>query len=474
MANNDILDNLFRGAQNKLSQTKRTLGTQPKRGLSKFLNIPTAVGVGGLMGLQGSIDTRKYLKSLGEYGEVADPNKSARQIVQDFNSLYFKNNKSGVGDKGIETIMKMAGLYNPPTKTATIEQPSKQQQLNQVSKEVTGQVLPIEPDNQSIDTLPALPILPRNAVEWDRVQIATPGASGLPTNIPPELYSGQPNVSLPTNQVGNRVEPLTQNRQQVGPSLDDLLALAQADHLTSSQFNQPYITALQSVIDSYNKNQEDNFYRDLYLAAQAGLGRNSAYAQMIGGYDKNKDAITVANLVKQLGEARNQQAFNPLPIMGNVAVANAMGLSPITAMANPDLLKIYSTMYGQNLGYTEAMNRLRNETAIANMLEAGRTNRAQLDAQLNRDKMELERWKQLNPTNQLPAQAQLIGSLINAASFNPAMRDLLTPEFLNYATRLTGYTPSIQGIVTPQQQAQAIMNPNTRSGLNIPTPPRAR
>lgn len=475
MANKDILDELFKNSKNKFNGLKNVQKTPNNK-----MWGPLGLGIGAGLSLQGAIEARKYLKSLGEYGAVADQNKDARQIIKDFNSLYFKNNNgNGIGNKGIETIMRLNGLYDVPAKKSQLNQVAQptaptQQQLDQAAKTVTGQVLPKD-TGPEFKSLPALPV---NAINWDESKYASPGANGLPVGggeLPDFLPVEKPDGVISKTQP--KQEP-SQDKTEAnqGLSIDDIIALAQQQSQISNEFNKPVSDYLQSYIENYDKNNKASFWRTLGLAGVSKLLGEKTPMEAARYADYNKNNAELFNIVNSLSKVREQQNFNPLPIYGNIAIAKAMGLSPITAMANPDLIKIYSTMYGQNLGYTEAMNKLRAEQEIANMLERGRSDRASNENILKQNELELKRWQHQNPINTLPAQAQLIGSLINAASFNPTMRDVIsTPAFMEYAMRLTGYDPGqIANTMTPQQQAKALMAPGNKSGLNIPAPPRAR
>lgn len=476
MANKDILDELFKNYKNKfngLGGLAKSVGTAAKTagkalpGWAYMLPVATQGLVNkSISDFDTKIKGQEFIKNLNDVGATL----RAQQRMKGSPSKFIRDVLSvpGLNQATIDAYKQLQkqGLQQTPAAT--------QKQIDKASEEVTGQVLPqdIGPDFKP------LPSLPMNAINWDESRYAQPGANGLPVGsgeLPDFLPVEKPNGVVSKTQTN---QPLSQDKAEAnqGLSIDDIIALAQQQSQISNEFSKPVSDYLQSYIENYDKNNRASFWRTLGLAGVSKLLGEKTPMEAARYADYNKNNAGLFNMVDSLSKVREQQNFNPLPIYGNIAIANAMGLSPITAMANPDLIKIYSTMYGHNLGYTEAMNKLRAEQDIANMLEQGRADRASNENILKQNELELKRWQHQNPTNTLPAQAQLIGSLVQAASFDPNMRAIInTPQFIEYAMKLTGYDPSqIANTMTPQQQAKVLMAPGNKSGLNIPAPPRAR
>jgi len=115
------------------------------------------------------------------------------------------------------------------------------------------------------------------------------------------------------------------------------------DYISELQkINQPYVDALQNYYNNYNRNLR-NYHkaRDFYTGL-AGWSGNNLWA------DVGKDYNTVANEANKLQalkqsqdiQAANLNAINEA--MGNMAIAEELGLSPETAFANKNLLTALS------------------------------------------------------------------------------------------------------------------------------------
>ena len=252
------------------------------------------------------------------------------------------------------------------------------------------------------------------------MEILTSVFAVLPSEIVWKRNSyGSTQPSQQSQSVGNK-----QQTKKDGRTVEDIIALAQAQQQLRNEQMAPYIEALQGAMEKYGEGRNRNFFRDLGLAGLTGLTGNQAYSRMIGGYDENQQLEKRLELQKQLANLKQQQLFDPTPIYGNAELVQRMGLAPEAALASPDFLKQYANIYNYGLDYNAVLARLKQQEQ-----------QNALDRQL--------KWNiHMNPKyNTLASQAQLGSSILTSMQSSPELRRAMTPEMIQYLISLTGYNP---------------------------------
>lgn len=418
MAQNE-LNKLFPNKVN-LNDISKTLKSVGNKKIGTRFNLPVTLGAGALAAFEGAQDVRKYLKSFGEYAEQSFKNtgkslsnldaNELNRIKRDFNSLYFSNPKNiGPTSRVLQAIVsipasgKAPGFNNILGGAGSYTEPSGMNKppVEPLKEKPKKTAVANKPNFYDFDPATGLPILPEEAV-------------GLNTN---SYGSTQP--SQQSQAVGNK-----QQAKQSARTIEDIIALAQAQQQLRNEQMAPYIEALQEAMEKYGVNKENNFKRDLSLASLSGMTKNPAYAKMIGGYDENQPVEKRLALQQQLAGLRQQQLFDPTPIYGNAELVQRMGLAPEAALANPDFLKQYANIYNYGLDYNAVLARLKQQEQ-----------QNALDRQL--------KWNiHMNPQyNTLASQAQLGSSLLSNMQISPELRKSMTPEMIQYLISLTGYNP---------------------------------
>lgn len=281
------------------------------------------------------------------------------------------------------------------------------------------------------DPVSGLPILPKEAINWD---------NGNEVSTQPPAQNQAVGYTQPQQQT-------QQQAQQSAHTIDDIIALAQAQHQLRNEQMVPYIEALQDTMEKYSEGQKKNFFRDLGLAGLSGLTGNQAYTKMIGGYDENKPVEKRLALQQQLADLKQQQVFDPTQIYGNAELVRRLGLSPEAALANPEVLKQYANIYNYGLDYNAILARL------------------QQQEQQNKLDRELKWLMHMNPQyNTLASQAQLGSSILSNMQFSPALRESMTPEMIQYLISLTGFQPNGQPVINQPQQPGFVPQPTPTTG----------
>lgn len=267
----------------------------------------------------------------------------------------------------------------------------------------------------------------------DKGQKNIPSGSGeaLPPlpNIPSNLPIVRPEIPQNVDVMGILREagetPITQAQPAQGRSVDDLIEQARALHEQRQNLLNPDTEALRGLIENYSKNRGSDFYRDLGLAGLAGLTNNQAYAQMIGRYGTTEDELKKYQLQRQLTEQELGQVFNPMEIIANAALMERLGLPTEAALANKDILNNYAKLIGYDVNKDIAERKLAESIRQHN------------------EKMAQRKYEFENPNYNLRAsQMQAIGSLLNAATIDPAIRDMVrSPQFLDYVQKTIGFSP---------------------------------
>ena len=418
MAQNE-LNRLFSNKVN-LNDISKALKSVGNKKIGTRFNLPVTLGAGALAAFEGAQDVRKYLKSFGEYAEQSFKNtgrslsnidaNELNRIKRDFNSLYFGNPKNiGPTSRVLQAIVSIPASSKAPglnnilggAGSYTEQNGTTKPPIEPLKEEPKKTAAANKPNFYNFDPATGLPILPGEAV-------------GLDTNSYDTIQPPSQNQA-----VGN-----PQQTKQAGRTVEDIIALAQAQQQLRNEQMAPYIEALQEAMEKYGANRENNFKRDLSLASLSGMTKNPAYASMIGRYDENQPLEKRLALQQQLAGLKQQQLFDPTPIYGNAELVQRMGLAPEAALANTDFLKQYANIYNYGLDYNAVLARLKQQEQ-----------QNALDRQL--------KWNiHMNPQyNTLASQAQLGSSLLSNMQISPALRESMTPEMIQYLISLTGYNP---------------------------------
>ena len=123
--------------------------------------------------------------------------------------------------------------------------------------------------------------------------------------------------------------------------------------------NKPYAEALNNYINNYNDLVKGNFNAQRYFTAMAGLAKNPGYIKLADTLNPLNNEANRINAMKMVrdAEAGNVNAINEM--LGNLAMAEELGLPPEAAFANKNLL---TAMSMQNRDNTKL------EIALANNL----------------------------------------------------------------------------------------------------------
>lgn len=102
--------------------------------------------------------------------------------------------------------------------------------------------------------------------------------------------------------------------------------------------NQPYIDALQKLSSNYDDLVRRNFNAQRYFTAMAGLSGNQGYTRLADALNPINNEINKLNTLKALRDAQAGDINAINEVMGNLAMAQEMGLPPEAAFANKNLL----------------------------------------------------------------------------------------------------------------------------------------
>lgn len=446
------LNKLFSNKVN-LGDIAKTLKPVGNKNLATKFGLPYALSAVALPAFEGVQDVKKYLKNFGAYAKESFKNtgrslfdvdaNELNRIKRDFNSLYFSNPENvGPTSKALQAIMSLPAFGTAPGVKKLEVKPSNtvgaidfKESQPKVQKEEPKKIADTNKVKfYDFDEITGLPILPEEAIGWNN---KGNGVAQLPSQIQAVVNPQQ-------------IQQAPQQPQPSGRTIDDIIALAQAQQQLRNEQMAPYIEALQEAMEKYGEGQNRNFFRDLGLAGMSGLTGNQAYTKMIGLYDENKPVEKRLALQQQLAGLKQQQLFDPTQIYGNAELVKRLGLAPEAALANPEVLKQYANIYNYGLDYDAVLARLKQQEQ-----------QNALDRAL--------KWEMhMNPQyNTLASQAQLGSSILSNMQFSPALRESMTPEMIQYLISLTGFQPNGQPVINQPQPAGVIQQPTpTRGNLN--------
>jgi hypothetical protein len=165
------------------------------------------------------------------------------------------------------------------------------------------------------------------------------GGKGVQVNKKSGQVSGQPTTQAQAlalaQQLGSN-PPIT-NQQDVDTQQANINAIN--DYISRLQeINRPYIDALQNYSDKYNDLVKNNFNTQRYFTAMAGLTGNNNYARLADSINPLVVEGNKIDLQKKIQDAQAGDLSAINEIMGNLAMAQEMGLPPEAAFANKNLL----------------------------------------------------------------------------------------------------------------------------------------
>lgn len=424
-----ILDTLFKGGP-RLDDIGKAVGGVGAR-LPKG-NLPGLLFTGAAMAAPGIIDARRYLKSLGDYGAESLrrtgkgwrdlTQEEARRIIRDFNSLYKKSHPTSIpraitnyGTRKPVKSKPQDELDTPPSSLPTVHP----------------------------QTLTPAPNIPGFGNNMDMELPDIYKAAGIDINASDDVgYNTVPGSNLPL-PVGQQTPGSTPNSNAL--SRDQIIEMVRKRQEDLANLYQPYIQELETAQSNLGKNRRQDYYRDLGLAAVAGLSRNNAYERMIGQYsdkDMSKERIKLA---QNLLNSKLATQFDPNTIYGDIALAERMGLPIETALADKDKLKTYANMYNYGLDYDAALRR------INMMADSQEKDRA------------LKKWIQQHPVfNTLDSQSKVASALMANAPYIPELRNMFqNQEVTNAILSILGIDPKAL-VQQAEQQAGSGAQQNTK------------
>lgn len=163
---------------------------------------------------------------------------------------------------------------------------------------------------------------------------STGGGGGVITGMAAPTLEGQLQELLsgaPKAKEGASGESSDKNIQAINDYISKL-----------QEVNQPYTEALNNYINNYNDLVRGNFNAQRYFTAMAGLSGNQGYnklAEALNPLNNEANRINAMKMVRD-AEAGNVNAINEM--MGNLAMAEELGLPPEAAFASKDLLTAMS------------------------------------------------------------------------------------------------------------------------------------
>ena len=144
-----------------------------------------------------------------------------------------------------------------------------------------------------------------------------------------------------------------------------------------SAINQPYIDAVVNALSNYDNafNQSGRQARSNAFLAK---GLNNPYLAQVGEkynpLQSMEGKLAMQNLLKG---ARVDNVNSSNEMAGNIAMAQQLGLHPLSAQAGKDWVNAYGKIYGNNLDYNSKLAGLDNAMAMANMIQANQNARTE-------------------------------------------------------------------------------------------------
>lgn len=206
--------------------------------------------------------------------------------------------------------------------------------LLQFAINASGNNSKIKPVNNKVEQRVKDTGVPFDIIEPPQSDVSDIGIGGLPPiqqlqnvqNAKQQPASERPNQQVPLE---GKVEIQQPQDVNSGDVINDYIARLQS-------INQPYIKALESYINNYNKNLDQARRADLYFyGANLAKGLDPRAGQKFNPLQNQMETI---NAIKALQDARLNDMNSVDELAGNIAVAKASDLPEQAAFANKNLL----------------------------------------------------------------------------------------------------------------------------------------
>lgn len=165
------------------------------------------------------------------------------------------------------------------------------------------------------------------------------GSKGVQVNNKSGQVSGQPTTQAQALALAQQLgsNPPTTSQQEVDTQQANINAIN--DYVSKLQdINRPYIDALKNYSDRYDDLVKNNFNAQRYFTAMAGLTGNNNYSRLADSINPLVIEGNKIDLQKKIQDAQAGDLNAINEIMGNLAMAQEMGLPPEAAFANKNLL----------------------------------------------------------------------------------------------------------------------------------------
>ena len=208
------------------------------------------------------------------------------------------------------------------------------------------------------------------------------------------------NYDIPVDDINNLlnqygVEVDANNQQQINNNRNYQDVLEAYNKQYEAQ--QPYLEALGNYINNYKGLQEDAMIRDRGNVALAGLTGNAGYNQLVGRYNPATIEADRINLLNTLANIEAQRAGGLNELIGNMAIAEEMGLPIESAFGNKNLLTAL-TAYNKALYGLEGKKYTADRNYEARVIDTIYDNQIKLALQNNNIQLarELQNAKNMN------------------------------------------------------------------------------
>lgn len=433
------------------------LYNSPQASIAESIN-PTVIRTGSKLGFK---NLSKYLPITGD---VYDIYSGGRKMLE--GHPYIGAAQIGLGGLGLATLgagsvlksAAKAGVKGAARKSlsnalrATAKNPYKTRVMPSILLETIGGNKKDKDIEEYIIDLPNIPsVTPTNEMQ-DEIQNQLPQF----TSIEDIINSDSNPYWQQDNNVGNiedvnDIKDILNNIGEVktnGTDNDNILNLIKEYTSQQQEMQKPYLNALEDYLNNYNKYNNATRNAQRFYTALAGLSGNQGYRDLAKQYDVSKIEADKVNLIKALQEAKTKSQNVLYENIGNVKLAEAMGLSPEVGLASPNMLKslspVLSSMnalagrkYTADTGLEKARMYTQSREAIARM-----NNRRALEIAQGTWNNQKEIAYQRNKNNIERAIVQGLGFGVNPAQLLGATNALgytnITDEQLNALGNLMG------------------------------------
>ena len=187
---------------------------------------------------------------------------------------------------------------------------------------------------------------------------------------------------------------------------------------------QPYMDKLNEFVDNYkdyNKGYEDT---DIFFRGLAGWTGNPAWASYAKDHNPASTEATQIDLYRKLAEQDLAEEDKYQEILGNIAMAESMGLPPEAALANPKMI-------ANNIQMQKLQQTLQTRREIANL----NAREKELDRQA-RIAMKQGDWRNAQLLQDMRNEASMKRTILEGASYGDPNQINSALEALGYGIRL--------------------------------------